>query len=209
MHILLAGAKLLLGIAVTRRCLKHLTHKIAAKVIAVESDAKEVIEVVEECEADPEEVAKDHTESAVKVLGNLPKTATGQRRFVAAMVTVARAEFGAPLPEQQTGVLRQATYLKIRTFLIKWCKDRHVRAKDIAANVDDATTLWFVPTRRDIRRALIAGSGEVAARYAAERAAHAPVGAMLRGLLMLFGHDVGKPVHRVHEMALPVPKLAQ
>lgn len=207
MHILLTTAKVVLGAALTRLALKRATRGIAARAQAVEADAEQVLEVAEEVEGDPEDVAAEHTEEGMTKYGGMQRTATGQRRFVGILVMVARAEFGAPLPEQQRGLQRDAAYLKVRAHLIKWCKDHNVRTKDIANNVDDATALWFVPTRRDVRRALIMGSAHVANRYMEEREAHSrPFGVMLRTLLRLAGHDLEAKKAGRHQSVLPTPQ---
>jgi len=185
------------GVLLTRAAGHWLTKPLASKAAAVEAEARAELEELNVTQEDPDVVAVDYTESAVEQAYDMGQVAyirghLRSRRFVASMVTVLRAEFGAPTVEAESKVLYQATFLRNRTHLIKWCKQRHVRAKDIADNVDDAATLWFVPTRRDLRRRRIMASGVVAAVNGEAKTAGDPIiGGFLRFFLRALGHDVG------------------
>lgn len=182
---------------------KRLTRGLAARLRDIEEVAAHELEFVEEWDEDPEAVMKDHTDAAHQAFeagmrdlppdgGKFGVRAVRRNRFVSALVVEARAEFGAPFgPEMADPVVRRATQLKVATFLRRQCKERHVRARDIAYAVDEAAELYFVPTRRDIRTRLIAGSGVVAQRKEEMAKAASPLcGRIMRALMWLAGNSV-------------------
>lgn len=78
------------------------------------------------------------------------------------LVSMARAEFGAPFgPSYEKPGIREATAIKVRDFLSRECKERNVRSADREDVLDDAVALYFVPTRRDIKRAELINSPAV------------------------------------------------
>jgi hypothetical protein len=186
-----------IGTALTRQVAKRLTAPIAPRAVKVELEAEAMIDEIEFEEDDVDEVLQEYTTDAAQAAVRMGeskylRSPVRARRFVAAMVTVLRAEFGAPTDEYRNPVIRQATYLKLRTFLIKWCKDRHVREKDRSANVDDAVALWFVPTRRDIRRQRLLSSATVAGMRSQEERARSPIfTGLVHMALRAVGHKVG------------------
>lgn len=191
-----------LAALLTRGVAKRLTRETARKLRDIEEVAAHELEFVEEWDEEPGVVMEDHTDEAHAAyeagLRDLPSEGTRslrvtrRNRFVSALVLEARAEFGAPFgPEMQDPVVRRATQIKVATFLRRLCKERHVRARDIAYGVDEAVELYFVPTRRDVRTKLIAGSGVVAQRKEEMRRAGSPlVGRFMRALMWVAGNNV-------------------
>lgn len=202
-------ARIAVAALLTRAVAKRITAGLARKVVEVEKEAKAAFDAVEDVDQDPDEVLKDHTvegadelEEAIRELGGAQKAALRKlraTRFVAALVQLARAEYGSPFgPEYHNPDVIKATRIKVGTFLRRYCKEKHVRTRDIAFAVDEAVELYFVPTRRDVRIQLLKGSAEAAMRREELRRAQLPLcGKITRGLLRLVGHDVGPTAPKI------------
>jgi hypothetical protein len=191
------------GALLARAVLKRVTARKAARLQKVEEDAVEVSRGGEELDVDPEEVLGDHTEQGYRDMALAIDAEPAQDRavyrrrrkdrFVAALVHVARAEFGTPFsPAFGDPKVREAHEIKVATFLRRYCKDRFVRTKDIAMYVPQAVLMYFVPTRADVQAQLVAGSAEISARREEMKRASRPIcGAVERQFLRLLGHKVG------------------
>lgn len=178
------------GTLLARAVAKHATRKIARGIAAVEREAETACDAVNAEEGDPHNALDEHSEE--RYAGRQgPKPPRG--RFVSALVALARAEFGPPFgPEFSDPVVRRATEIKVHTYLVKVCRERHVRVRDIAYLVPEAVALYFVPTRRDIRIQHIKSSAAVAElRRGYVRAGNSIVSGAVRGFLRVLGHNVG------------------
>lgn len=192
------------GLVLTRLAARTLTAPLVARLRKVEEDAQAVVDEIGGVEDDDNTLEQGFASVNPETVA-VCRTHEGQRKFVAKLVVVARAEFGAPRPEVMKGVLREATYIKVATYLRKYCRDHNVRARDIADCVDDAVALYFVPTRRDLRRAYITNSTTVNQLHRDLEVASNPLLNGIVGLLMkLAGRDVKKGVGLGgHEVAFP------
>lgn len=194
------AVRVVTGVALTRRILKQVTAGAAREAVAHEVYAKATMEVVEQVADDGDAVfamASSKEEADVQA----SSSHHGRRRLRAVLVQEARAEFGAPRPDVMKGVVHEATRIKVATYLRKLCRDRNVRTQHIAENVDAAVSLYFVPTRRDIKLAYVETSAHVADRHGElARARNGQLGSLWRTFLAALGHPVG---HEALKVPLP------
>lgn len=195
---------ILASVAVTRRLTKRFSARFAREWQAVEKLASEQLCTAEFSDEDPDVVLADHTEDRHALAerglraGILSAEDSARvrryrpRRFVAALVTVARSKFGAPRGKVLSDpVVREATYLTVRQYLQKYCEERNVRKKDISLYLDDAVSLYFVPTRGDIRRERVMTSGTTQTRFERyEQAKSRKLNKLGRFVLLMLGHKV-------------------
>jgi len=154
----------------TDRCTNERLGGYMVRVVVDEEDEVEPEDVIGAFEErpQPEEgpLLVGNVEIAPAVRRGLVARPVRQRaNFVRALVTEARAEFGAPFGSVYEKLnIKEATRIKVGDYLRKICRDRNVRKTDMAHLVDAAVDAYFVPSRRDLRRAKAYNSAIVADR---------------------------------------------